>query len=64
MHTNSQIYTDVSLDHTQTETVFPKATGNDEKKPTTYHKNACVVIAMRNSDEMERRLSSQRNIYK
>lgn len=32
MHTNTQIYTDVNRDHTQTETVFPKAPGNDEKK--------------------------------
>lgn len=66
MHTNAQTYTDVSLDHSQTEIVFSKASVNDEKKPKKphYHKNACVVIEMRNSHEMERRLSNERNIYK
>lgn len=33
MHTNAQTYTDVSLNHAQTEIIFPKAPVNDEKNP-------------------------------
>lgn len=40
MHTNAQTYTDVSLDHSQTEIVFSKGPVNDEKK---NQKNPIII---------------------